>query len=128
MTVPGEQLDRRVGDAEVVRDAFESMPVLVAALEGPEHRMVAANGAYRAFAGRPDFIGKTARQVFPDVAGQQLFELLDRVYASGEPVTAREWRIQLDRDGDDAQDEVYLDFSVTPWRAADDVTDRKSVV
>ena len=133
--MPGEQLDRRVGDAEVVRDAFESMPVLVAALEGPEHRMVAANSAYRAFAGRPDFIGKPARQVFPDIAGQQLFELLDRVYASGEPVTAREWRIQLDRDGDDAQDEVYLDFSATPWRAADggvrgilvvqtDVTDR----
>ena len=105
----------------MVRDAFESMPVLMAALEGPEHRIVAANGTYRAFAGRPDFIGKTARQVFPDVAGQQLFELLDRVYASGEPVTAREWRIQLDRDGDDAQDEVYLDFSATPWRAADGV-------
>jgi serine phosphatase RsbU (regulator of sigma subunit)/anti-sigma regulatory factor (Ser/Thr protein kinase) len=111
------------------------MPALVAALEGPEHRMVAANGAYRAFAGRPDFIGKTARQVFPDVAGQQLFDLLDRVYASGEPVTASEWRIQLDRDGDSTQDEVYLDFSLTPWRAADggvrgilvvqtDVTDR----
>jgi serine phosphatase RsbU (regulator of sigma subunit)/anti-sigma regulatory factor (Ser/Thr protein kinase)/anti-anti-sigma regulatory factor len=117
--VPGEELDRRVGNAEVVRDAFENMPALVAALEGPEHRMVAANGAYRAFAGRPDFIGKTARQVFPDVAGQQLFELLDRVYASGEPVTASEWRIQLDRDGDSTQDEVYLDFSLTPWRAAD---------
>jgi serine phosphatase RsbU (regulator of sigma subunit)/anti-sigma regulatory factor (Ser/Thr protein kinase)/anti-anti-sigma regulatory factor len=135
VTVRGEELDRRVGDAEVVRDAFESMPVLVAALEGPEHRMVAANGAYRAFAGRPDFIGKTARQVFPDVVGQQLFELLDRVYASGEPVTAREWRIQLDRDSDSTQEEVYLDFSLTPWRAVDggvrgilvvqtDVTDR----
>jgi PAS domain S-box-containing protein len=135
VAVGGEKLDRRVGDAEVVRDAFESMPVLVAALEGPEHRMVAANGTYRAFVGRADFIGKPARQVFPDVAGQQLFELLDRVYTSGEPVTAREWRIQLDRDGDSAQDEVYLDFSLTPWRAADggvrgilvvqaDVTDR----
>src|SRR6202046_1325107 len=114
------------------------MPVLVAALEGPEHRIVAANGAYRAFAGRPDFIGTPARQVFPDVAGQRLFELLDQGDTSGEPVTAREWRIQLDPDGDsaqDAQDEVYLDFSLTPWRAADggvrgilvvqtDVTDR----
>ena len=75
----GKELDRRVGDAEVVRDAFESMPALVAVLEGPEHRMVAANGAYRAFAGRADFIGKPARQVFPDVAGQRLFELLDQV-------------------------------------------------
>src|SRR6201992_98809 len=95
------------------------MPVLVAALAGPKHRMVAANSAYRAFAGRPDFIGKPARQVFPDIAGQQLFELLDRVYASGEAVTAREWRIQLGPDGDRAQSEVYLDFSLTPWRGAD---------
>jgi serine phosphatase RsbU (regulator of sigma subunit)/anti-sigma regulatory factor (Ser/Thr protein kinase) len=111
------------------------MPVLLVALEGPEHRVVAANGAYRAFAGRPNFIGKTARQVFPGVADQQIFKLLDRVYASGEPMTAREWRIQLDPDGDSAQGEVYLDFSLTPWRAADggvrgilvaqtDVTDR----
>jgi serine phosphatase RsbU (regulator of sigma subunit)/anti-sigma regulatory factor (Ser/Thr protein kinase) len=111
------------------------MPVLLVALEGPEHRVVAANGAYRAFAGRPNFIGKTARQVFPGVADQQIFKLLDRVYASGEPMTAREWRIQLDPDSDSAQGEVYLDFSLTPWRAADggvrgilvaqtDVTDR----
>lgn len=131
----GEGLDRRVGDAQVVREAFESMPVLLVALEGPEHRVVAANGAYRAFAGRPNFIGKTARQVFPGVADQQIFKLLDRVYASGEPMTAREWRIQLDPDSDSAQGEVYLDFSLTPWRAADggvrgilvaqtDVTDR----
>ena len=131
----GEEIERRAGDAEVIRDAFESIPVLVAALEGPGHRIVAANRAYRAFACRPDFIGKTARQVFPDVAGQQLSELLDRVYASGQPVTAREWRIQLNPDGDDAPAEVYLDFSATPWRAADggvrgilvvqtDVTDR----
>jgi serine phosphatase RsbU (regulator of sigma subunit)/anti-sigma regulatory factor (Ser/Thr protein kinase) len=133
--VRGEGLDRRVGDAQVVREAFESMPVLLVALEGPEHRVVAANGAYRAFAGRPNFIGKTARQVFPGVADQQIFKLLDRVYASGEPMTAREWRIQLDPDSDSAQGEVYLDFSLTPWRAADggvrgilvaqtDVTDR----
>jgi serine phosphatase RsbU (regulator of sigma subunit)/anti-sigma regulatory factor (Ser/Thr protein kinase) len=111
------------------------MPVLLVALEGPEHRVVAANGAYRAFAGRPNFIGKTARQVFPGVADQQIFKLLDRVYASGEPMTAREWRIQLDPDSDSARGEVYLDFSLTPWRAADggvrgilvaqtDVTDR----
>jgi PAS domain S-box-containing protein len=135
VTVRGEELDRRVGDAVVVRDAFESIPVLVAALEGPDHRMVAANGAYRTFAGRADFIGKTARQVFPDAASQRLFELLDQVYASGEPVTAREWRIQLDPAGTGAPDEVYLDFTVTPWRTADggvrgvlvvqtDVTDR----
>jgi serine phosphatase RsbU (regulator of sigma subunit)/anti-sigma regulatory factor (Ser/Thr protein kinase)/anti-anti-sigma regulatory factor len=135
VTVSGEELERRVGDAEVVRDAFESIPVLVAALEGPDHRLVAANGAYRAFAGRADFIGQATRQVFPDIASQRLLALLDQVYASGEPVTAREWRIQLDPAGTGAPGEVYLDFTVTPWRTADggvrgvlvvqtDVTDR----
>lgn len=34
----GEEIERHVGAVEVVRDAFESIPVLVAALEGPEHR------------------------------------------------------------------------------------------
>ncbi|MGX5653382.1 SpoIIE family protein phosphatase [Geodermatophilus nigrescens] len=124
-----------MGRAEDVRDAFEAMPWLLVALEGPEHRMVAANAVYRAFAGRSDFIGRPAREVFPDIAGQQLFELLDRVYATGEPVVAREWRLQMDSAADGPSGDLFLDFTVAPWRAADggvrgvlitqsDVTDR----
>jgi len=45
------------GDADTVRDAFEQMPVVLLALAGPDHRIVATNAAYRAFTGRSDVIG-----------------------------------------------------------------------
>jgi len=109
---------RLAGDADAVRDAFEQMPVVLLALAGPDHRIVAANAAYRAFTGRSDAIGMPYREAFPEIEGQQLYELLDRVYATGEPETGKEWRAQIDRAPGGLQ-EVYGDFTVTPWRAAD---------
>ena len=112
--VPG----RLGGDADTVRDAFEQMPVVLLALAGPDHRIVATNAAYRAFTGRSDVIGMPYREAFPEIAGQQLYELLDRVYATGELETGKEWRAQIDRDPGGLQ-EVYGDFTVAPRRAAD---------
>jgi hypothetical protein len=43
---------------------------------------MAMNAAYRAFLGRSGVIGLSIREVFPEVEGQQLFEMLDRVYKS----------------------------------------------
>jgi len=113
-----DTLARLVGDAAVVRDAFEQLPVLLAALDGPEHRLAAMNAACRAFTGRSGLMGLAYRDAFPDLAGQQLFELLDRVYATGEPETGTEWRAQLGS-GPRGPREVYADFTVTPRRDAD---------
>jgi serine phosphatase RsbU (regulator of sigma subunit)/anti-sigma regulatory factor (Ser/Thr protein kinase)/anti-anti-sigma regulatory factor len=112
--VPG----RLAGDADAVRDAFEQMPVVLLALAGPDHRIVAANAAYRAFTGRSDAIGMPYREAFPEIEGQQVYELLDRVYATGEPETGKEWRAQIDRAPGGLR-EVYGDFTVAPRRAAD---------
>jgi anti-sigma regulatory factor (Ser/Thr protein kinase) len=86
------------------------MPSLMAALEGPEHTIVAANAAFRSFARQPDLIGWPARQVFPAFPGQQIGDLLDLVYAAGEPFTAREWPTADDR---------YVDLTLTPWHGDD---------
>jgi hypothetical protein len=48
-------------------------------------------------AGDRDFIGRTVREVFPHIAGQRFYELLDKVYATGEPFAARAMPISLDR-------------------------------
>ncbi len=93
-------LGRMVGEAGVVRDAFEQLPILLAALDGPDHRLAAVNAAHRAFTGRSDVIGVPYRDAFPGLASEPLHEMLDRVYATGQP-------------------EVYADFTVVPRRAAD---------
>ncbi|MGY1620893.1 SpoIIE family protein phosphatase [Geodermatophilus sp. SYSU D00965] len=114
-----EALRRQVGDAEAVRAAFEEMPLLLVSMDGPEHTFAAANAVYRAFVGRPAFIGVPIRQAIPELAGQQVVEMFDRVYSTGEPQTAREWRVQLEREGTGAVEEVYADFTCVPRRAAD---------
>ena len=109
----------RAGNAETVRGLFEEMPIMLAGLEGPEHTVVGMNAAYRAASGRADAVGLAVRELYPEVEGQQIFEMLDRVYASGEPQTAREWRLQIDRSGNGVPEDVYLSFTVSPRRGRD---------
>ena len=119
-----DTLDRMVGDADVVREAFEQLPMLVAALDGPDHRLTAMNAAYRTFTGHPDVMGLPYRDAFPGLAGQPLHDMLDRVYATGQPESRTEWRAQIGlvglvRETPVGLDEVYTDFTVVPRRDSD---------
>jgi len=113
-----DALARRMGAADAVQDAFEQMSTMVLSMAGPEHRIVAMNAACRALLGRSGLIGIPLREAVPDVAGQQILELLDRVYQSGEPQSGRAWRAQVDL-GPEGIQEVYGDFTAAPLRAAD---------
>jgi len=116
-----DKLGQLTGDAAVVRDAFEQLPMVLMALDGPDHRLAAMNSANRAFTGRSGVIGVTYRDAFPELAGQQVYELFDRVYATGEAETGTEWRAQIDLDPQSPRGmrEVFADFTVAPRRAAD---------
>jgi serine phosphatase RsbU (regulator of sigma subunit)/anti-sigma regulatory factor (Ser/Thr protein kinase)/ABC-type transporter Mla MlaB component len=113
-----DALARRMGAVDAVQDAFEQMSTVVLSMAGPEHCITAMNAACRALLGRSGVIGTPLRETFPEVAGQQIFELLDRVYQTGEPQTGRAWRAQVDVGAEGIQ-EVYADFTAAPQRAAD---------
>lgn len=91
--------DKTVGAAEDVRRIFEHIPAILVGLEGPDHRFVAVNAAYRGFSPLLDTVGQPAREVYPELEGQQIYEMLDRVYQTGEPQSGSEWRLQTDYDG-----------------------------
>lgn len=110
--------DKTVGAAEDVRRIFEHIPAILVGLEGPDHRFVAVNAAYRGFSPLLDTVGQPAREVYPELEGQQIYEMLDRVYQTGEPQSGSEWRLQTDYDGSGVE-ERYFDFVVTPRRRAD---------
>jgi len=101
-----ENLRQRAGDAAVIRDAFEAVPTPMAAAEGSGHTIVAANAACRALARQPDLVGKPAWQAFAGFPPQRIADLLDLVYATGEPFSARGWQLLEGH---------YLDFTLTPW-------------
>ena len=111
--------DRTVGAADDVRRVFENVPALLVGLEGPDHRFVAVNAAYRALGPPIDPIGLLAREVYPELESQQIFQMFDRVYETGEPQSGTEWRVQADFEGAGRAQEHFFDFIVTPRRAAD---------
>jgi PAS domain S-box-containing protein len=81
-------------------------------LRGPEYRWEAANPVmqHQLFPER-DLIGKTVREVIPDIYEQGLGSLLDLAYATGEPQYRHEMPLALPE-----QDTCYYDLVVAPIR------------
>ncbi|MDB4950237.1 MAG: ATP-binding region ATPase domain protein [Gemmatimonadetes bacterium] len=98
---------------------FEQSPAAVCVTRGPEHRIELANPRYRVLRGRRELVGLTAREAFPELEGQPFFELLDEVYATGEPYVGSEVPVRLDRHGDGGVDEAWFSFVYQPLRDPD---------
>ncbi len=71
--VAEEDWDKTVGAAEDVRRIFENVPAMLVGLEGPDHRFVAVNAAYRAISPTSAPIGLPAREVYPELESQQIY-------------------------------------------------------
>jgi PAS domain S-box-containing protein len=97
-----------------LRRLFDQAPGFMAFLRGRTHVFEMANRAYEQLVGGRDIIGRPVREALPDVEGQGFFELLDQVFASGQPYVGRGSRVRLKGAADGAGDEVYLDFVYQP--------------
>ncbi|MEN3278827.1 MAG: hypothetical protein V7631_4617, partial [Massilia sp.] len=116
--VTGQVLAERYRDEENKRlvTLFEQAPGIIAVLRGPEHTFEIANKSYSQLIGRFDLVGKTARQVLPEVEGQGFFELLDQVYATGTPFVGHAVPIDFAREPGTPLERRYLDFIYQPIR------------
>lgn len=79
-----------------------------------EHVFEFANDSYLEVAGRTAVVGRTVRDVFPELEGQGIYELLDTVHTSGQPFMADSMRLQMRRRGAEALEEVYFKFVYQP--------------
>ena len=102
---------------------FELAPGIVAVTEGPDHVIALANAAFRDLFGGRDFVGLTVAQAIPEVAAQGFVDLLDQVYASGEPFVAEGAVLMLvPMPGADPVEHI-MDFVYQPMRnSAGEVT------
>jgi PAS domain S-box-containing protein len=103
---------RTASEAERQRRLFEQMPGFVGVLTGPNHVYEYVNEAYVTISGPRAFVGRSVREVFPELEGQGFYELLDQVYATGETFSARAMPIRLT--GEDA--ERFIDLLYQPIR------------
>jgi PAS domain S-box-containing protein len=99
---------------ELLRRLFERAPGFMALTRGPDHVFEMVNEAYRELTGYRDLTGKNVREAFPDLKGQGLFTLLDRAFASGEPVEGAGAKISLVRRPGGEPEERVLDFVFQP--------------
>ncbi|MGD9964978.1 MAG: HWE histidine kinase domain-containing protein [Hyphomonadaceae bacterium] len=109
---------RQQDEINSFREALAQSPTITALLEGPEHRFVFINEACEKFLGRSDVIGLTLREAMPEIEGQGFFELLDTVYATGEPYIGANMPIAFVRKPGGAPEPAIVDFLYQPMRDA----------
>ncbi len=99
---------------------FQHAPMHVAIVEGPAHRFVALNDAYRIASGDRELEGRDYRDVFP--ARTESLALLDRVYTTGERLAASDILRQFVRTPGGAEEEGYLAVVLQPLPGPDGQT------
>lgn len=81
-------------------DILSQAPAAICVLRGPNHKIELANQNYLKLIGNRNILGKTVKEALPEIEGQGFFEILDKVYTSGEIFTGNEVPVKLDtKDG-----------------------------
>ena len=93
---------------------FTHAPVAIAILRGPEHVFEFANAHYLELVPGRELTGKPIRHALPELAGQGIYELLDGVRASAEPVIGRSVRMVVNRGPHGEPEDCYFDFVYQP--------------
>lgn len=115
-----ERLLRQVQSAnDRMNDIFRQAPAFMCVLTGPDHRFELTNDRYMQLVGNRDLIGQAVRDALPEVKGQGFFELLDRVYQTGETFFGADMPVMLQRHPGAALEERFIDLVYMALRNAD---------
>jgi len=110
--------------SERMRDIFHRAPAIMCVMTGPDHVIEMANQRFVELAGGRRLAWRPVGAALPELGGQGFFDVLDRVYASGEAVEGNNVRLLLapppDAAGQHARlDEHFLDFVCMALREPD---------
>jgi PAS domain S-box-containing protein len=105
---------RQAATIERQRRLFTQAPGFIAILHGPDHVFEFVNEAYLRLVGQREVIGKTVRNALPDLQGQGFFDLLDRVYTTGERYIASHVPVRFGVSAEGTPVEHFLDFIYEP--------------
>jgi PAS domain S-box-containing protein len=109
-----------------LRDLLLHAPSAIGITAGPEHRWAYVNLARASMAGRsgPEaFIGKTARETYPELEGHPFFDRLDQAYKTGVAFVGRELRAPFHRGPGGVADDAYVDCVYQPIRNDDGIVE-----
>ncbi len=99
---------------EIERQRFKDLivqaPSCMGIIMGRDYVYELANPLYLDLIGVKDIIGKTVKEVLPELESQGIFEILDKVYETGETFTAHEMLVRFDYHGNGELVDRYLNF------------------
>ena len=105
-------------DARAVDPDWVQLPVLLCALDGEDLRVIALNEVADDLVGGFWPVGSTIDELEAVLAGSRLTERLTEVYRTGEPYSARQWRIPMPDASGEMRDH-YFDLLYARWRRRD---------
>ncbi|MET0962842.1 MAG: PAS domain-containing protein [Noviherbaspirillum sp.] len=108
----------RLAELDRFQVLFNQSPSFLALLRGPEHVYEMVNPSYLQLIGHRECSGRRVREVLPEAEAQGYIALLDQVYRSGAPYSARAARIHLARTPGAAPELRLLDLLFQPMRNA----------
>lgn len=91
-------------------DLYSQAPSCMGILKGPDYVYELANDLYLKLIEKKDVIGKTVKEVLPELEAQGIFGFLDNVYKTGETFTANEMLVKFDYYGNGQLVDTYLNF------------------
>jgi len=101
-------------DPHWIPQLFREAEPQICVARGPEIRYEAANEAFARAVGNRPLVGRTMREAFPELEGQGVFEMVERVYSTGESAIVHERSSSWDR-GDGVEPRL-VDLVVQPLR------------
>ena len=102
------------GQNQLLSDMLMTAPSFIATLNGPDHVYELVNEKYQSLFGKRQIQGKALMVALPELGGQGIDTLLDKVYHTGEPYVGINIPITLARDEGLAPEERYFNISYQP--------------
>ncbi len=97
-----------------LRSIFQNAPAAIAIFNGSEHRFIMANLKYQIQNNRleNDLLGKTYHEVFPELNGTGAYELLNKVFQTGETFVGSEYSAIINSQNNGIPQLCYFNFSL----------------
>ncbi|HEX9103862.1 MAG TPA: PAS domain-containing protein, partial [Polyangia bacterium] len=116
-----DERERLLGDlraqGEQLKMLYQQTPLPITVIEGDELRFTLVNASYRALVGF-DPLGVPLLEAFPQLAGSRVYELIRRVYSTGEPAAVVEELVPMAR-ADGSFEDRWFTVTWSALRAAD---------
>jgi PAS domain S-box-containing protein len=114
-----DRLIREAQDAaHTLRTWFDNAPGFIALLRGPDFVFEMVNQAYYQLVGHRRIEGLPVFEAIPEARHQGYEDLLQGVYATGEPFVGRGMRLVVQRDPGGPSTEAFIDIVYQPVRDA----------